>query len=299
MVDYRCEASVRPRTGIFARSTAAVLRIGHVELVIGAAVGAVTVRDVGDEAARRPAHARERLAVRVHEPDRAAAGMRDREVAGFVHREAVGTGGAVKLEEIADLRERAVGHERPPPDAVAAGRGDEEHLFGRVEHEAVGARHVREQQFQPPVGAQAVHAPGRIVQAGLALVGEKDVAGGADREVVEALEAFRIAMGEHRADRAGRGIQLHEAAPVVGDENAAVLVDAQSVGPAVVFACEGPVACGRNAEDAAERDIDHVEVARAVEGRALEEAVDRRAALVRVGPGRALAFARGNSPASR
>jgi len=48
---------------------------------------------------------------------------------------------------------------------------------------------------------------------------------------------------------------------VVGNEDAAASVDLQSIGPALVFNDERPFSVGGDAEDAAERDVDNVEIA--------------------------------------
>jgi hypothetical protein len=73
---------------------------------------------------------------------------------------------------------------------------------------------------------------------------------------------------------------------VVADEDAPVLVDLQAVRPAVILANEVAVSVRRQLEDAAERDVDEVEIAVAVERGAFEEAVHFGIGAVGVGPGR-------------
>src|SRR5258708_1894856 len=97
---------------------------------------------------------------------------------------------------------------------------------------------------------------------------------------------------DERRHRPARRIEVHHAVLVVGNDDAAVLVELQSVRLPVIFGDQRPFAARGDAEDAAERDVDDPEIALAIEARPLEETVERLAAPVRVGPDTALLFAR-------
>ena len=60
-------------------------------------------------------------------------------------------------------------------------------------------------------------------------------------------------------------VELHDAVPVVGDQDAPVAADLQPVGPAVIFDDQRPFPVRRDPEDAAEGDIDDVEIAVGIE----------------------------------
>ena len=71
---------------------------------------------------------------------------------------------------------------------------------------------------------------------------------------------------------------------IVGDQDAAVLADLQAVRPALIFDHQRPCLVGRDPEDAAEGNIDDVEIAVGVERRAFDETVGRLARPVGIGP---------------
>jgi hypothetical protein len=80
-----------------------------------------------------------------------------------------------------------------------------------------------------------------------------------------------IARDEWR-DRAGRRIEQHDAELVVGDENAPVFMYAQPVRFAVVFRDDIEFALRRDAENAAVRNVDDIEIAGAIERGPFEKA---------------------------
>ena len=103
-------------------------------------------------------------------------------------------------------------------------------------------------------------------------------------QIVAAAERFRIARGQHRLHPPRLGVELHDAVHVVGDQDAAVAADLQAVRPAVIFDHQRPCPVRRDPEDAAEGNVDDVEIAVGVERRAFDEAIGRRARPVGVGP---------------
>ena len=95
--------------------------------------------------------------------------------------------------------------------------------LARIEHQAVGADAGVDQAIEPAVGCQPIDPPGRIVQAGLALVGEIDVAIGGDMQIVAAPERIRnCATRQHRLHPPCPRVEFHDAVPVVGDQDAPV-----------------------------------------------------------------------------
>src|SRR5205807_180091 len=106
----------------------------------------------------------------------------------------------------------------------------------------------------------------------------------AEHEIVEALEALAVMGREDRLDRPARGVELHQAPPVVADEDAAIFVNLQPIRPAVVLADEIAIALGREPEHTSKRDVDEIEIAVAVERWPFEKAVDLLSEAVRVRP---------------
>ncbi len=229
----------------------------------------------------------------VEYPHHAQARVRDEHPPLPVHGEAVRAAGPVGSEELAHLGHAAVGQQRHAPHAVAACDGQIQHAaVGRKRH-AVGAGHVVQQQIELAVGAQAVEAPGRVMQPALPLVGEVEIAFGIEDQVVHALEALAVAALQVRRHMAGGDVEPHQPVLVVGDEQRAGIEELHAVGLAVVFGHEAPGALRVDAEDAAPGDVAHIKVARVVEHRAFEERVGDRAAAVGVGPVAALGAAQG------
>lgn len=86
--------------------------------------------------------------------------------------------------------------QRESPHGVGARHGDEEKSLVRGENEAVGADAVLNERVEFAGWGEAVDFSGGVGEAGLALVGEVEVAGGGEDEVVGALEALEIAARE-------------------------------------------------------------------------------------------------------
>ncbi|OMP13211.1 hypothetical protein COLO4_02075 [Corchorus olitorius] len=210
--------------------------------------------------------------------------MRDEEVAGCVHRHAVGAAGAVELREAADLARAAVGEQRQTPDGVVTRHGHEQRGFVGRQHQTVGARAIGEQTVEPAIRAQAIHAAGRVMQASLALVGEIHIAVAGDDQIVWALEAFAVASRKKRRDCARRGVEQQQTILVVRNQQRAVVALRQAIRFAVVFRHHIPIAPRRDTQDAAMRNVDQPEIAVRVPARAFQEAIDRRAAFVGAGP---------------
>ena len=195
----------------------------------------------------------------------------------LVQRHAVRSGAAAgHLDVGPDLGGGAIGLQRDAPHRVLPRDGDEQAVLREVQHQAVRARRVVNEAIEPAaIRREAKHAARPVVHAGLALVGEIAVAVAREHEIVEALEALAVAGREDRFDRAARRVQHQEPALVVADEDAPVAVDLQPVGPAVVLGDQVALACGRQPEHPAERNVDEIQVAGAVERRSFEEAVHR------------------------
>src|SRR5580704_3612683 len=253
---------------------------------VGPAIGRVRrrVAGAGRDLVERPAEAAE-------QPHRSKADMAHRKVALAVHRYAIGPSAPRQLDEDADPSERAVGIERHPPHRVAACHREIEDVLVGGQHQPVRARHVVEQQVERapltiPGGAQPKQSPGRVAQIGLALVGEIEIAVLRENQVVQPFETLAPRPVEKGFDLAARRIEQHQPLLVVGDEDAAVLVDLEPVRLAVPFRDDREFAVARHPQYLAVRNIDDIEIAGAVEGGSFEKAVAGNAALLtRVLPG--------------
>ena len=240
---------------------------------------APAVRAAEGEVGRGPpgagSDALQRLGPRRQAPHRAEAGVRHQEAALRVERQPVRAARpAVQVAEHAGLGDATVRVQRQPPDLVGARHGDQRGAHVRRHNDAVRARHGADQASEAAVRRfQAVDSPGRILQPGLALVGEEQVSVRGEEQIVDTLEAFGARRVQKGSDLPGAQVEQHEAALVVGDEDPPVLVDLQPVRPAVVLRHLLPLALGRDAEDAAEGDVGDIEPALPVEGGAFQEAV--------------------------
>ena len=155
--------------------------------------------------------------------------------------------------------------------AVAACNGDIEDRLIAIHHQTVGARHIVEQTGDVAIGADAENAPGGVVQTGETLIGEIEVAVARKEEVVDRLEALEI--GAHQVGRhlAAQRIEQHDSVLVVGDEDAPVLMDLESIGqPSYSFAIENSPDF-ETRKDPAVRNIDAPEIALAIEHGPLEQ----------------------------
>ncbi|VFR95791.1 hypothetical protein RAN3_0386 [plant metagenome] len=214
------------------------------------------------------------------------AGVGNDEFVVRAHRQAVRAAGAEEAAQHAHLAERAVTLHRTAPHGVATRDGQEEGLAVRIQRQAVGAGRIGQQHVQAAVGGVvAVDASTGVVHARLALVGKPAAALRIEDQVVDALEGLAVAMAQHGFGLAALGRQAQQATAVVGNPDAAVAMDGQAIGPAVILGHHVPGALRIDAQDAAVRDVGHIEVARAVEDRAFQETVDGFARLVGIRPG--------------
>src|SRR5688572_29898152 len=160
-------------------------------------------------------------------------------------------------------------------------------LLGGRERDAVRARDVLGEPPQLALRRQPKQAPGRVGDAGLALVGEVEVAVRGEVQIVEALEALAVGAAEQRLQLPRLRIEHQQPLLVAGDVGAPVLVKLEPVGPAVVLDDQLPILLRRDAENATEGNVHDPEVAVAVERGPFEEAFDLRALAVGIGPGSA------------
>lgn len=123
------------------------------------------------------------------------------------------------------------GQQLAAPDGVGARGGDVEEGLRRVQRDAVRTGHVGEQRLDPPRGTDAEQPAGGVVQPGLPLVGQVEVAAAGKDQVVEAAEALGVAALTHGRDGAAAGVEGRQPALVVGDEDPAVGADLQPVRP--------------------------------------------------------------------
>ena len=102
---------------------------------------------------------------------------------------------------------------------------DEDDLLGPVEGDPVRARNVVDQHRELAARREPIDTTAAIVQAGLALVCEVEVAVAREDEIVDALEPFFVGSFQERRDRTRAGVEQHQAVPVVGNEDAPVAMD--------------------------------------------------------------------------
>ena len=113
--------------------------------------------------------------------------MRDNETVVFVYGHAVGTASAGELNVDAHACDGAVGRKRKTPYSVRAGGRHEQHVFLRIQHEAVRARHAIGDLVQHAIRRVAIDAPARVRQIGLALIGKVKIAIDGESEIVVCL----------------------------------------------------------------------------------------------------------------
>ena len=210
--------------------------------------------------------------------------MANGEVALLVDRHAVGTRAARHLNEYADLAGGSVLHQRNAPDRVVARHREKDDVLGRVEDEPIGTWNVIKNAVELAVRPQPVQSAGRILQPGLSLVGEIQVAVRGEQEIIRALETLQRRAIEIGFDFSGARIQHHDAVLVVGDEGAPVLVELETVRLAVVFRRDRHHTARRDLEDAAPGNIDHPKVAVAIERGTFQECRSRCSVHLNVDP---------------
>ncbi len=94
------------------------------------------------------------------------------------------------------------------------------------------------------------------MQAGQSLVSEVQVAIRSEEQIVDAFEARPLCIEQKRRDFPVDRIEQHDAVLVVGDEGAAVAMELQAVGPAVVLGDDVEDAIAGHLENAPVLDVD-------------------------------------------
>src|SRR4051812_8907580 len=191
--------------------------------------------------------------------------MTDRKIALSIDGHSIRPRTARHLNKDADLAGGTILHQWYAPDRVVARDCEEHDVLIRIEHEPVRARHIVEDAVELAVTAQAIKTAGRILKAGLALIGEIDVAIPREDEIVRALEPLQHRPVEIWFDLSAARVEHHDPVAVVGDECAAVLVKLQSVRLSIIFGRNAYLARRRDLEDAAPGNIDHEQIAVAIE----------------------------------
>src|SRR5712692_6981663 len=108
-------------------------------------------------------------------------------------------------------------------------------LLRRGQRDAVRAGHVGAEAVKRAVWAQPVDASSGIGNAGLPLVGEVEVAVGGEVQVVQALKTLAEGGCEDRFQPGGLRVERQQSLLVICDEGTAILVELETVGPAVVL----------------------------------------------------------------
>ncbi|MNI51821.1 hypothetical protein D3C73_1065630 [compost metagenome] len=200
----------------------------------------------------------------------------------------VGAAGAEKCAKRPHLAQRAILHQWPAPHLVGARHGHEQHLFPRIQRNAVRAGRIGQQQVQAAaVRVIAIHAALRVVQPRLPLVREIEPTGAIKHQIVHALERFTVALAQHGVHVASGRVASQNAMPIIGHPQATVLMARQAVGPAARFSHKLPVIAAIDAQDAAVGNVRHIQRAAVVKDRPLQETIHGMARLVGVCPGAA------------
>src|SRR5690606_29776128 len=108
------------------------------------------------------------------------------------------------------------------------------------------------------IGPEAIDAASRILQACLALIGEIQVAIAGESQIIGALQALAAYPGYDRLNGARPWIERQDPLQMVGNEDAPVLVDGKSVGPAIILCRNLELSRRRDAQDASIGNIDDI-----------------------------------------
>src|SRR6478672_9992623 len=109
------------------------------------------------------------------------------------------------------------------------------------------------------------HAACRILQPGLALVGEVEITVAREDEVVQTAKRFRIGVGKHRCYGAVRGIKQQQTLAMIRDKNAAVFMNLEPIRLAVVLGNQMKLAVRCDLEYASIRNVRAIQVAGTIE----------------------------------
>src|SRR5262245_8152791 len=134
--------------------------------------------------------------------------------------------------------------ERQTPDLIGARDGYQQHLLIGRQRDAVGAWNVVQKTIEMTIAAQAKHASGRILQAGLPLIREIKVTVRGEDEIVETLEPFAADIFKNGRHGATRRVELHQTTAMIGDEDASVLVNLQTIRPTIILGDHLPIPLG-------------------------------------------------------
>ena len=174
---------------------AAGRRFRHIKAVtVGATDG-----DIGAARSRTGFDLRHQLPIRSEHEHMSERGVSDKQAARFVDSQSVGPAGAEHRTEAAYLRDVAASHERQTPNRVVPRHRHKQHGFAGIEHQAVRTDAGVDQTVETSCARKPIDPPGWIMQPGLALVGEIDVAVRGDVEIVASFEGFGIARGQDRS----------------------------------------------------------------------------------------------------
>ncbi|MNP10272.1 hypothetical protein D3C76_1024150 [compost metagenome] len=164
---------------------------------------------------------------------------------------------------------------RQAPDGICARHRDEQSTLLEIHDQSVRTWAVVDQSSQNfLIHVVGVHPASGILLAGLTLIGEVELAVSIKEQVVYTLESFATAVGKKRRDRAGFRVENQYSLLVVGDENPAIAVDLESVGPAVIFGDKGPFALWVYSKNTPVGDVRYVEISLYVEGWPFQKAFD-------------------------
>lgn len=218
--------------------------------------------------------------------------MSHRKVAGLIDRQTVRSAiTARKLKKSAYLECAAIRQQRHPPNRIGPRYIQIANILIEVQHQPVGTRYGVHEAIEAFVRRVAVEAACRIMPPSQSLISEIQIAIAGKDQIIHSLETLEKVPGEVWCNKTALGIKNHDAVLVIGNEDAAVLVDLQAIGLTIILGDEVDTsAVRRNAEDPPIGHVNHVEIADAVERGAFQETVDFFSHLLDSCPDRGLAF---------
>src|SRR4029453_11297821 len=122
-------------------------------------------------------------------PDRPKACMRYEQTAVFIQRHSIrSTQSSMQVRKHSYLRYDAALLERNPPYLLRAGDGDQEVRHARIDHDSVRTGNGVDKAAQYAAGRVSIHSTAGVLQSGLSLIGEVQVAGSREHQIVDPLE---------------------------------------------------------------------------------------------------------------
>ena len=122
-----------------------------------------------------------------------------------------------------------------PPYAIAARDRHQNSRLLEVQHDAVRAGNSIQQFFENAIGSQPVDLAAGILQSGLTLIGEIQIARTGKHQVVGAFEVLDLTSVYNARNGSTVWVEQQDALLVVGDKDTAVAMDLEAIRFTVIF----------------------------------------------------------------